>query len=282
VTRVEVDEEGLVSPDAIAEALTDQTVLLSVMLANNEVGVVQRLSEIGALARARGVLFHCDAAQGVGYLPFSVEDLQIDLASFSAHKMYGPKGIGALYVRQLVQTRGMLAAQMHGGGHENGLRSGTLNVPGIVGFGAAANIMEKEGKTEAARLTSLRDALRDRLLGELEEVRLNGAADPRHPGNLNVSFGYVDGPQLLLELSKVVSVSSGAACSSAAEGPSYVLEAMGVPKAWSAASVRFGLGRHTTEDEIDSVGDAVVETVVRLRERSPLWARRASGKPVDW
>jgi len=282
VTRVEVDEEGLVSPDAIAEALTDQTVLLSVMLANNEVGVVQRLSEIGALARARGVLFHCDAAQGVGYLPFSVADLQIDLASFSAHKMYGPKGIGALYVRQLVQTRGMLAAQMHGGGHENGLRSGTLNVPGIVGFGAASNIMEKEGKTEAARLTSLRDALRDRLLGELEEVRLNGAADPRHPGNLNVSFGYVDGPQLLLELSKVVSVSSGAACSSTAEGPSYVLEAMGVPKAWSAASVRFGLGRHTTEDEIDSVGDAVVETVVRLRERSPLWARRASGTPVDW
>jgi len=282
VTLLDVDEEGLVSLDSIAEALTDQTVLLSVMLANNEVGIVQRLAEIGALARERGVLFHCDAAQGVGYLPFSVEDLQIDLASFSAHKMYGPKGVGALYVRQLVQTRGMLEAQTHGGGHERGLRSGTLNVPGIVGFGAAAAIMKKEGKTEAARLESLRDRLRDRLLGELEEVRLNGAAAPRHPGNLNLSFGYVDGPRLLLELGEVVSVSSGAACSSATEGPSYVLEAMGVPKAWSAASVRFGLGRHTTADEVQSVGDAVVETVTRLREGSPLWARRASGKPVDW
>lgn len=282
VTRLDVDKEGLVSPEAIADALTDQTVLLSVMLSNNEVGVVQRLAEIGGLARERGVLFHCDAAQGVGYVPFAVEDLQIDLASFSGHKIYGPKGVGALYVRQLVQTRGMLATQMHGGGHERGLRSGTLNVPGIVGLGAAATIMKKEGKAEAARLGSLRDALMDRLLGELEEVRLNGAAAPRHPGNLNLSFGYVDGPRLLLDLSEVVSVSSGAACSSATEGPSYVLEAMGVPKAWSAASVRFGLGRHTTEDEVHSVGDAVVETVSRLRERSPLWSRRAAGKPVDW
>lgn len=282
VTRLEVNDEGLVSPEAIANALTDQTVLLSVMLANNEVGVVQPLAEIGALAQERGVLFHCDAAQGLGYLPFSVDDLQIDLASFSAHKMYGPKGVGALYVRQLVQTRGMLVAQTHGGGHERGLRSGTLNVPGIVGFGAAASIMRTEGKAEAARLASLRDALRNRLLGEVEEVRLNGALSPRHPGNLNLSFGYVDGPHLLLELSKVVSVSSGAACSSAVEGPSYVLEAMGVPKAWSAASVRFGLGRYTTEAEVDSVADAVVETVRQLRERSPLWARRSRGKPVDW
>lgn len=282
VTRLEVSPEGLVAPDAVADALTDQTVLLSVMLANNEVGVVQPLAEIGALARARGVLFHCDAAQGLGYLPFSVEDLQVDVASLSAHKMYGPKGVGALYVRQSVQARGMLAAQMHGGGHENGLRSGTLNVPGIVGFGAAATIMQEEGRTEAARLASLRDALSSRLLGELEEVRLNGAASPRHPGNLNLSFGHVDGPRLLLELSAVVSISSGAACSSAVEGPSYVLEAMGVPKALSAASVRFGLGRHTTEAEVDTVADAVVETVSRLRERSPLWARRSSGEPVDW
>ena len=282
VTRLDVSDEGLVAPSDVADALTDRTVLLSVMLANNEVGVVQPLAEIGALAQERGVLFHCDAAQGVGYLPFSVEDLQIDLASFSAHKMYGPKGVGALYVRRLVQKRGLVAAQMHGGGHESGLRSGTLNVPGIVGFGAAASIMKDEGRNEAARLASLRDALSQRLLGELEEVRLNGAASPRHPGNLNVSFGYVDGPRLLLELGRVVSVSSGAACSSAVEGPSYVLEAMGVPKAWSAASVRFGLGRQTTEGEVDSVADAVVDTVRRLRERSPLWARRASGKPVDW
>jgi len=282
ITRLEVDEEGLLSPDAVSEALTDQTVLLSVMLANNEVGVVQRLAEIGAIARERGVTFHCDAAQGLGYLPFSIEGMSIDLASFSAHKMYGPKGVGALYVRKALQTRGMPVAQIHGGGHERGLRSGTLNVPGIVGFGAAAAIMKNEGKAEAARIESLRDGLQDRLLDSLEEVRLNGAAGARHPGNLNLSFGYVDGARLLLELSKIVSVSTGSACSSATKGPSYVLEAMGVPKAWSAASVRFGLGRHTTADEVQTVAGAVIETVGRLRERSPLWARRASGKPVDW
>ena len=282
VTRLDVDEEGLVSPEAIAEALTDETVLLSVMLANNEVGVVQRLGEIGAIARARGVTFHCDAAQGLGYLPFAVEDMHIDLASFSAHKIYGPKGVGALYVREALQTRGMPAAQMHGGDHERGLRSGTLNVPGIAGFGAAATIMKSEGAPEAARIESLREALKDQLFDAVEEVRLNGAAGPRHPGNLNLSFGYVDGAQLLLELSEIVSVSSGSACSSAVSGPSYVLEAMGVPKDWSAASIRFGLGRRTSAEEVRAVADAVIDTVGRLRERSPLWARRASGKPIDW
>jgi len=208
--------------------------------------------------------------------------MNIDLASISAHKMYGPKGVGALYVRESLQARGAPVALMHGGGHERGLRSGTLNVPGIVGFGEAAEIMKSEGREEAARVGSLRDELKERLLDAMEEVRLNGAARPRHPGNLNLSFGYLDGARLLLDLCEVVSVSSGSACSSAEAGPSYVLEAMGVPKDWSAASVRFGLGRHTTAAEVQAVANAVVETVGRLRERSPLWARRASGKPVDW
>jgi cysteine desulfurase len=282
ITWLDVDERGLVSIDSVAEALTEDTALVSVMLANNEVGVVQDLAAIGALTAERGITFHCDAAQGLGYLPFSVDALHVDLVSVSAHKMYGPKGIGALYVRQSSQARGVPVAQTLGGGHERGLRAGTLNVPGVVGFGVAAELMNSEGSEEAARVGSLRDGLSGRVLDALEEVRLNGAASPRHPGNLNLSFGYVDGAQLLLDLCKVVSVSSGSACSSAEAGPSYVLEAMGVPKEWSAASVRFGLGRHTTEAEIETVADAVIETVGRLRERSPLWARRAAGKPVDW
>jgi len=282
VTWLDVDPQGLISPDAVADALTDETVLVSVMLANNEVGVVQDLAAIGALTAARGITFHCDAAQGLGYLPFSVDDMNIDLASVSAHKIYGPKGVGALYARNSLQTRGAPIAQMVGGGHERGLRSGTLNVPGIVGFGVAAEIMANEGTAEAARIESLRDRLRDSLLDAIEEVRLNGAARPRHPGNLNLSFGYVDGARLLLDLCEVVSVSSGSACSSAEAGPSYVLEAMGVPEDWSAASVRFGLGRQTSAEQVQAVAEAVVEIVSRLRERSPLWARRASGKPVDW
>ena len=282
ITWLDVDRQGIVSLDAVANALTDDTVLVSVMLSNNEVGVVQDVAAVGALTAERGITFHCDAAQGLGYLPFSVEDMNIDLASISAHKMYGPKGVGALYVRESLQARGAPVALMHGGGHERGLRSGTLNVPGIVGFGEAAEIMKNEGREEAARVESLRDELKERLLDAMEEVRLNGAASPRHPGNLNLSFGYLDGARLLLDLCEVVSVSSGSACSSAEAGPSYVLEAMGVPKDWSAASVRFGLGRHTTAAEVQAVANAVVETVGRLRERSPLWARRASGKPVDW
>lgn len=282
VTWLEVDAQGLISIDRVAEALTDDTALVSVMLANNEVGVVQDLAAIGALTAERGITFHCDAAQGLGYLPFSVDELNVDLVSVSAHKMYGPKGVGALYVRRSSQTRGIPVAQILGGGHENGLRSGTVNVPGVVGFGAAAQLMKDEGPAEAARVESLRDGLNQRIVESLEEVRLNGAATRRHPGNLNLSFGYVDGAQLLLDLCEVVSVSSGSACSSAEAGPSYVLEAMGVPKDWSAASVRFGLGRHTTAAEVQTVADAVIETVRRLRERSPLWARRAAGKPVDW
>jgi cysteine desulfurase len=282
VTYLDVDESGRVPIDAVAEALSRDTVLLSVMLANNEVGVAQDLAKIGELAAERGVTFHCDAAQGLGYLPFSLEEMHIDLASLSSHKMYGPKGAGALYVRRSLLSAGIPSPQIHGGGHERGLRSGTLNVPGIVGFGAAAEIMRTEGHLEAARIGSQRDALKERLLGEVEEVRLNGAAHPRHPGNLNLSFGYVDGAKLLMELDPVVSVSSGSACSSATPGPSYVLEAMGVPKDWAAASIRFGLGRLSTDSEVQIVANAVIRSVQSLRERSPLWARRAGGKPIDW
>lgn len=282
VTYLDVDERGLISLDALEAALRKDTVLVSVMLANNEVGVAQDLTAIGALTAARGITFHCDAAQGLGYLPFSLDEMNVDLASVSAHKIYGPKGIGALYVRRALRTKGIPAPQIYGGGHEQGLRSGTLNVPGVVGFGAAAGIMKNEGRAEATRIEALRDALRDRLLASLKEVRLNGDATPRHPGNLNLSFGYVDGAKLILELAEVVSVSSGAACSAATLGPSYVLEAMGVPKDWAGASIRFGLGRGSSTAEVEAVACAVIDRVQGLRERSPLWNRRASGKPIVW
>lgn len=282
VTFLDVEETGIVPVEAIASAITKDTVLVSVMLANNEVGVLQDIAAIGALARERDVLFHCDAAQGLGYVPFSVQALSVDLASVSAHKMYGPKGVGALYVREAVQARGIPVPQMAGGGHERGFRSGTLNVPGIVGLGTAAQIMKQEGSAEAKRIATLRDTLRGRLLSQLDEVRLNGSVDRRHPGNLNLSFGYLDGARLLLELCEHLAVSSGAACSSAESGPSYVLEAMGVPKDWAAASIRFGLGRSTTDEEVAAAGDIVIETVNRLRARSPLWKRKSAGKPVQW
>ncbi len=282
VTWLDVDDRGFVSPEAVADAITGDTVLVSVMLANNEIGVVQDVEAIGAIARDRDVVFHCDAAQGLGYIPFSVAAAHADLVSLSAHKMYGPKGIGGLYVREALQRRGVPAPQMHGGGHEQGFRSGTLNVPGIVGFGAAAAIMGVEGEREAQRLASLRDDLLTRLRAQLDEIRLNGAPSPRHPGNLNLSFGYVDGAQLLIELCEVVSVSSGSACSSAQAGPSYVLQALGLPPDWSAASIRFGLGRHTTADEVARAAEATIEIVQRLRARSPLWEAKQQGKSIDW
>lgn len=282
VTRLGVDERGLVSLQAFEDALSDETVLVSVMLANNEVGVVQDLAAMGAITRKRGIVFHCDAAQGLGYLPFSVEEMNIDLASLSAHKMYGPKGVGAIYVSRALQARGIPAPIMHGGGHEAGFRPGTLDVAGIVGFGRAASIMNAEGGEEARRIRGLRDRLKERLFDGLDEVRLNGAEEHGHPGNLNLSFGYVDGAALLLELCEVASVSSGAACSAAEAGPSYVLEAMGLEKAWAAASIRFGLGRGTTAEEIDRVSTRAVEIVRALRERSPLWKAKEAGQPIDW
>ncbi|MEM7135916.1 MAG: cysteine desulfurase family protein [Myxococcota bacterium] len=282
VSYLDVDAEGRVTPEAVRDSLTEETILVSVMLANNEIGVLQDVGAIGAVARDRGVLFHCDAAQGLGYVPLSTQDVPVDLVSLSAHKMYGPKGIGALFVRRSAQARGVPAPLVHGGGHEFGLRSGTLNVPAIVGFGVAAEILVQEGREEADRLAVLRDSLERRISNEIDETRLNGARAPRHPGNLNMSFRYVDGPALLLAVSEHVAVSSGAACSSATPGPSYVLEAMGVPVDEAAASIRFGLGRSTTEADVARAGDVVVEAVAAMRSRSAAWKRRTAGKPVDW
>lgn len=285
VTFLDVGGDGRVDPAAVRAALTDRTLLVSVMLANNEVGTVQPIAEIGRATRERGVLLHCDAAQGVGRIPLDVDDAGVDLLSLSAHKMYGPKGVGALYVRRSGPVRVRLLAEMDGGGHQSGLRSGTLDVPGVVGFGRAAEIMRAEGADEARRIAALRDRLRAALLGRIEEVHENGAVAHRHPGNLNLSFGYLDGEALILALQRKVAVSSGSACTSASVQPSYVLRAMGVDPELADASVRFGLGRFTTEAEVDRVADAVVRAVGKLRARSELWKLREAGvdpKSLDW
>lgn len=279
VTYLNVDEQGRVDPVELSTAIRDTTTIVSIMLANNEVGTVQDVASLAAIARERGALFHCDAAQGVGYLGLDAAD--VDLISLSAHKLYGPKGVGALIVNRACQSRNAVMPLIDGGGHEAGLRSGTLNVPGLIGFAEAAEIMRESGTEEARQVAELRDALQERLTA-IEEVRVNGLLSRRHPGNLNISFGYVDGGALLLELCTVVAVSSGAACSSATPGPSYVLDAMGVPKEWAAASVRFGLGRDNTRAEVDRVARHVIDTVARLREASPLWKMHKDGRSVDW
>jgi cysteine desulfurase len=218
----------------------------------------------------------------LGYLPFSVTELPLDLVSLSAHKMYGPKGVGALYVRRSRQRQGVPAPLFHGGGHQQGLRPGTLDVAGIVGFGAAADLMKTEGGEEAARLRVLRDRLARRLLDTLDEVRVNGSMSERHPGNLNLSFGYVDGAALLLRVCETAAVSSGAACSSAEPGLSHVLRALGVEPDWASTSIRFGLGRGTTEAELSRVADAVIDAVTELRGASPLYAAKREGREIDW
>lgn len=282
VTRLPVGADGAVSMDRLEASLSNDTTLVSVMLSNNEVGVVQDLSAVAALTEPRGITLHCDAAQGLGYLPLSVQELPVDLVSMSAHKMYGPKGVGALYVRRSLQARGLPKPQMHGGGHQLGFRSGTLDVPGIVGMGVAAELMRKHGADEGVRLTGLRDDLEAQLLERLDEVRVNGSTTRRHPGNSNLSFGYVDGAALLLAVCETASVSSGAACSSATPEPSYVLDAMGVDPDWAKASIRFGLGRSTTAEDVSRVADAVVAAVTKLRAESPLWAAKLRGEGVDW
>ena len=267
VTYLPVDGKGLVDPADVERALRDDTLLVSVMLANNEVGTVQPIAEIGALTRAKNVLFHCDAVQGVGRVPFDVEAMNVDLASLSAHKIYGPKGVGALYVRRK-GPRVRLIAQMDGGGHERSLRSGTLNVPGIVGFAKACDLLREEGPAENARIAELRDTLLSTISESLDDVTVNGAPDSRLPGNLNVSFGGVDAESLMLAL-QTVAVSSGAACSSATLEPSYVLRAMGVPDDLARSSIRFGIGRFNTAEEIDYAAKLVVEKVSELRAQRP-------------
>jgi cysteine desulfurase len=283
VTYLPVASDGLVNPDDVRNAITDKTILISVMMANNEIGVIQPVSEIGRIAKERGVLFHCDATQGVGKIPVNVLEMGIDLMSFTAHKLYGPKGVGALYVRRK-NPRVKIAPMMDGGGHERGMRSGTLNVPGIVGFGAACEISGKEMAEESARLLSLRGKLHTGITGALEEVYLNGHPTQRLPQNLNLSFAYVEGESLLMGL-KEIALSSGSACTSATLEPSYVLRALGVGSELAHSSVRFGLGRFNTEEEVDYVIGRVIETVNRLREMSPLYEMVKAGidlKNVQW
>ncbi|HEY4120778.1 MAG TPA: IscS subfamily cysteine desulfurase [Byssovorax sp.] len=283
VTYLGVDKEGRVDPADVERAITDKTILVSVMLANNEVGTVQPLEEIGKITRARGVLLHSDAVQGVGKVPFHVEKMNVDLASITAHKMYGPKGVGALYVRRS-KPRVRITAQMDGGGHEFGMRSGTLNVPAIVGFGKAAEIMTLEGEAEGKRILALRERLRAKLNARLDSVQLNGSLEHRLPGNLNVSFAFVEGEALMMAI-KDVSVSSGSACTSASLEPSYVLHAMGIGDDLAHSSIRFGLGRFNTEDEVDYVAELVIRKVEKLREMSPLYEMHKEGidlASVQW
>jgi cysteine desulfurase len=283
VTYLPVDKSGLVSPQAVADAITDKTILVSVMLANNEIGTIQPIKEIGAITREKGVLLHCDAVQGIGKTPFNVQELNVDLASLSAHKIYGPKGIGALYVRRS-RPRVRITAEVDGGGHEFGMRSGTLNVPSIVGFGKACEILEQEWVEECDRLRKLRDRLLSKLSEQLEEIYVNGSMEHRLPHNINISFNYVEGESMMMAI-KDVAVSSGSACTSASLEPSYVLHAMGVSDDAAHSSIRFGLGRFTTKEEVDFVVDLVVDKVNKLRAMSPLWEMYKEGidlKSIEW
>jgi len=283
VTYLPVDQHGLIDPDDIRKAITDKTILITIMLANNEIGTIHPLREIGKIAKEKGILFHSDATQGVGKVPVDVESMGIDLMSFSAHKMYGPKGCGGLYVRSK-GPRVRLVPQMDGGGHERGMRSGTLNVTGIVGLGVACEIAGREMETEMARMLSLRERLKNGIFEQLDEVYLNGHPTERLAGNLNVSFAYVEGESLLMGL-KDVAVSSGSACTSATLEPSYVLRALGIGEELAHTSIRFGLGRFNTEEEVDTVIERVVHEVVRLREMSPLYEMAKDGidlKSYNW
>ena len=267
VTYLGVGRDGLVDLDALRDAITDRTILVSVMTANNEIGVLQPIAAIGAIARERGVLVHTDAVQAVGKVPFDVSQLPVDLASMTAHKTYGPKGVGALYVRR-GEVKLELEPLMDGGGHERGLRSGTLNVPGIVGFGKAAEIAKAEMATESPRLAALRDRLLAALRAEVSDLHVNGSLDARLPHNLNVSFPGVPGESLLLGIDDIC-VSAGSACSSGSEEPPYVLKALGMDADLARASIRFGLGRYTTEEEIDYTAGKVSAVVRQLRQTSP-------------
>jgi cysteine desulfurase len=283
VTFLPVGKDGLVDPEAVRRAITEKTVLVSVMAANNEIGTVQPIAEIGRICKEKGVLFHTDAAQLVGKQPLDVEAAHVDLVSMSAHKVYGPKGVGALYVRK-ANPRVRLTAQMDGGGHERGLRSGTLNVPGIVGLGKALEICVAEMPAERARLRALRDRLLAKIRAELDHVFVNGDLERRLEGNLNLSFAYVEGESLLMAM-KEVAVSSGSACTSATLEPSYVLKAVGVGEDLAHTSIRFGIGRFNTDADVDSTAALLVQRVRRLRDMSPLYELVKEGvdlKTVTW
>ena len=279
VTYLEVDKEGLVNLAELEAAIKPTTILIAIMYANNEIGVIQPVREISALARKHGVLFFTDAVQAVGKIPVNVLEDGIDIMAFTAHKMYGPKGIGALYVRRK-NPRVKVTAQMDGGGHERGMRSGTLNVPGIVGFGKACELAREEMQQDAERLSMLRDKLETELL-QIEETYVNGSRQHRLPHVSNVSFKYVEGEGLMMGFNKNIALSSGSACTSASLEPSYVLKALGLGDDLAHSSLRFGLGRFTTEEQIDYTIKAVTDTVLKLREMSPLWEMFKEGIDLD-
>lgn len=283
VTYLPVDKYGQVDLDELRNSITDKTILISIMYANNEVGTLQKVNEIGKIAKEKGVLFHSDAVQAIGKIPVDVQAMNVDLMSLTAHKIYGPKGIGALYVRKK-GPRVRLVAQMDGGGHERGMRSGTLNVPGMVGFGKAVQIAKEIMPEESKRLSGLRDKLHHGITKALEDVYLNGHPTERLPNNLNMSFAYVEGESLLMGMDDIA-VSSGSACTSATLEPSYVLKALGVGEDLAHTSIRFGLGRFNTEEEVEYVLNKVVDNVNRLREMSPLYEMAKEGidlKKVSW
>jgi cysteine desulfurase len=283
VTYLPVDKFGQVHPEQVAEALTEKTILVSIMAANNEIGTVQPVREIGKLCKSKGVLFHTDAVQAVGKIPLDVEDMGIDLLSLTGHKIYGPKGIGALYVRKK-DPRVRLEPQIDGGGHERGMRSGTLPVPLIAGLGKACQLAREEMPQEIERTFRLRERLRTGIMSKLPETYLNGHPTDRLPGNANISFAYVEGEGMMMGI-KAVAVSSGSACTSASLEPSYVLRALGVGDELAHSSIRFGLGRFNTEAEVDFVVELVVNEVTRLREMSPLYEMVQQGidiKKIEW
>jgi cysteine desulfurase len=283
VTYLPLNPDGLLDLDQLREAITDKTILVSIMYANNEIGVIQPIKEIGAICKERGVLFHTDATQAVGKIPVDVIKDNIDLLSLSGHKMYGPKGVGALYVRRR-SPRVQLTAQIDGGGHERGMRSGTLNVPGIVGLGKACELCQQEMEEEGKRLGGLRDKLMNRLMSELDEVYINGTMEHRLPNNLNISFAYVEGESLLMGIHDIA-VSSGSACTSATLEPSYVLKALGKGDDLAHSSIRFGLGRFTTEEEVDYAAESIIRIVKKLRELSPLYELVKEGvdlTTIEW
>lgn len=283
VTYLTPDRYGRIDPQQVADALKDDTVLVSIMHGNNEIGTIQPIAEIGKLCKARGVLFHTDACQTYGKVPIDVQAMGIDLLTLSGHKIYGPKGIGAVYVRRQ-RPRVRCEPIIHGGGHERGMRSGTLNVPAIVGLGKAAELCGQHREAEAARLTALRDRLKDGILGQLDDVELNGHPAQRTPTNLNLSFKYVEGESMMMGM-REIAVSSGSACTSASLEPSYVLRAIGVGDELAHSSIRFSLGRFNTEAEIDYTIERVVKAVRKLRAMSPLYEMVSEGKDpgsVQW
>jgi len=275
VTYLPVGKDGRIDLDDLQRAITPKTILISIMYANNEIGVIQPIQEIGKIAKEKGILFHTDGVQALGKISVDVQRDNIDMISLTAHKLYGPKGVGALYVRRR-NPRVQLSAQIDGGGHERGMRSGTLNVPGIVGFGKAAEICQNEMAEESVRLRGMRDRLKDSLFAKLDEVYINGSMTHRLPHNINISFAFVEGESLLMGINDVA-VSSGSACTSATLEPSYVLKALGVGEDLAHTSIRFGLGRFNTQEEVDYVANRVIEVVQRLRELSPLYEMAKEG-----